>query len=552
MPLDTAESMISAVRSQRDRFVGFAFAAADLLVEVATDGSIAFVAGAAQNLYGSASENLIGTSFFDLLSVPDQAIARALVGSLARGGRFVPVVLRLARDNAPVLLGGCRLPNNKESLFLSLAVGLGASPDGIDEKPRSLLSQQEFANEATRRMLDSTPGDYQLTLIAIDQLEALQTRLTEEVGQGLAAAVERYLYNCAFGVDAAGELGNGRYGVLHREAIDVSRLQESVESLTKAIDPAGHGVSLRSATMHLDHDGMSGADAARALVYCITGFANCDEGDLSIPNLREGLDQALAETLARVANLRATVSERNFRLVYQPIVNLGTREIHHFEALTRFVGDDSPADTIAFAEAVRLIADFDLAVCEMAIAAVLDNPFGRVPIAVNLSGRSLEGSIFANALFEMLKVDRNLPKRIIFEVTESAVITRADEVNARIQALRGSGFRVCLDDFGAGANSFHYLRSFEVDFIKIDGAFARAALRNPRDRILLRTIASFCREIGVAAIVEMVEDEEHALGFAKLGIAYAQGYHFGRPGELPVETPLVIAGSNVRRRVVQL
>jgi EAL domain-containing protein (putative c-di-GMP-specific phosphodiesterase class I) len=544
--------MISAVRSQRDRFVGFAFAAADLLVEVATDGSIAFVAGAAQNLYGSASENLIGTSFFDLLSVPDQAIARALVGSLARGGRFVPVVLRLARDNAPVLLGGCRLPNNKESLFLSLAVGLGAWPDSIDEKPRSLLSQQEFANEATRRMLESTPGDYQLTLIAIDQLEALQTRLTEEVGQGLAAAVERYLYNCAFGVDAAGELGNGRYGVLHREAIDVSRLQESVESLTKAIDPAGHGVSLRSATMHLDHDGMSGADAARALVYCITGFANCDEGDLSIPNLREGLDQALAETLARVANLRATVSERNFRLVYQPIVNLGTREIHHFEALTRFVGNESPADTIAFAEAVRLIADFDLAVCEMAIAAVLDNPFGRVPIAVNLSGRSLEGSIFANALFEMLKVDRNLPKRIIFEVTESAVITRADEVNARIQALRGSGFRVCLDDFGAGANSFHYLRSFEVDFIKIDGAFARAALRNPRDRILLRTIAGFCREIGVAAIVEMVEDEEHALGFAKLGIAYAQGYHFGRPGELTVETPLVIAGSNIRRRVVQV
>ena len=124
--------------------------------------------------------------------------------------------------------------------------------------------------------------------------------------------------------------------------------------------------------------------------------------------------------------MRATVSERNFRLVYQPIVNLATGETHHYEALTRFVGDESPADTIAFAEAVRLIADFDLAVCEMAIAAVLENPFGRLPIAVNLSGRSLEGSIFANALFEMLKVDRNLPKRIIFEVTESAVITRAD------------------------------------------------------------------------------------------------------------------------------
>jgi hypothetical protein len=271
--------MISAVRSQRDRFVGFAFAAADLLVEVTTDGSIAFVAGAAQNLYGSASENLIGTSFYDLLSASDQAIARALVGSLARGGRFVPVVLRLARDNAPVLLGGCRLPNHKESLFLSLAAGVAVSPDGLEGRPMGLLSQQEFANAATRRMLEGPNGAYQLTLIAIDELEALQARLTEEVGQGLAAAVERYLYNCAFGVDAAGELGNGRYGVLHRDDIDVSRLQEGVESLTKAIDPTGKGVSLRSATMNLDQNGMSGADAARALVYCITGFADCDDGD---------------------------------------------------------------------------------------------------------------------------------------------------------------------------------------------------------------------------------------------------------------------------------
>jgi EAL domain-containing protein (putative c-di-GMP-specific phosphodiesterase class I) len=548
MPLDTAESMIGAVRSQRDRFVGFAFAAADLLVEVTTDGRVAFVAGAAQNLYGSASENLIGTSFYDLLTTADQAIARALVGSLARGGRFVPVVLRLARDNAPVLLGGCRLPNNKDSLFLSLAAAVGSTPDGQDGEKLGLLSQQEFASEATRRMLEDTTGAYQLTLIAIDELEALQDRLTEEVGQGLAAAVERYLYNCAFGVDAAGELGNGRYGVLHREAIDVSRLQEGVESLTKAIDPAGKGVSLRSATMRLDQSGMSGADAARALVYCINNFADCDDGDLSIPNLRDGLDKALANTLARVANLRATVGDRNFRLVYQPIVDLRTRQPHHLEALTRFTGGDSPAETIAFAEAVRLIGDFDLAVCEIAIAAVLDNPHGRLPIAVNLSGRSLESSIFASALFEMLKADRNLSKRILFEVTESAVITRADEVNARIQALRGSGFRVCLDDFGAGANSFHYLRSFEVDFIKIDGAFARAALRDPRDRILLRTIAGFCREIGVATIVEMVEDEDHAVALAKLGMAFAQGYHFGRPGELPQEAPLPLAAAGGAKR----
>jgi EAL domain-containing protein (putative c-di-GMP-specific phosphodiesterase class I) len=540
--------MISAMRSQRDRFVGFAFAAADLLVEVTIEGRIVFVAGAAQNLYGSASENLVGTSFYELLSAFDRPIAAVLLTSLARGGRFVPVTLRLARDNAPVLLGGCRLPTKKDSFFLSLATGVRALPDDHDGKPAGLLSSEEFTSQATKRMLEDPSGSYQLTLIAIDELEALQERLTEEVGQGLAASVERYLYNCASGIDAAGDLGKGRYGVLHREALDVSRLQEGVQSMTKAIDPAGKGVSLRSATMPLDQSGMSGADAARALVYCINGFVESEDGDLSILTLREGLDKALATTLVRVANLRATVGDRDFRLVYQPIVDLRTRKTHHFEALTRIGGSTSPADTIAFAEAMRLIADFDLAVCEMAIAAVLDNPFGHLPIAVNVSGRSLESSIFANALFEMLKADRNLPKRILFEITESAVITRADEVNARIQALRGSGFRICLDDFGAGANSFHYLRSFEVDFIKIDGAFARAAQRNPRDRILLRSVAGFCRDIGVATIVEMVEDEEYALAFAKLGITFGQGYYFGRPGELPQEPVLTVAASGAGRR----
>jgi EAL domain-containing protein (putative c-di-GMP-specific phosphodiesterase class I) len=533
MPLDTAESLLSAVRSQRDRFVGFAFAAADLLIEAGEDGTISFVAGAAQNLYGSASENLVGTNVYELLAPADRPVARALVASLERGGRFVPVTLRLARDGAPpIVLGGCRLPNKKGFVFLSVGVAPNAAPPRVAEG-EGMLSRDDFASQATRRMLDDPAGNYKLTLVAVDELEALQERLTEEVGQGLAAAVERYLYSCASGIDAAGRLGDGRFGVLHSEPVDTERLQQGVETLTKAIDPTGKGVTLRTATMPLDQSGMSGTDAARALVYCINQFADSDAGDLSIPTLRNGLDKALAQTVARVGNLRTAVADRDFTLVYQPIVDLATREIHHLEALTRFREGGSPGSTVAFAEAVRLIGDFDLAVCEEVIRAVLAAPDDSVPIAINVSGRSLESSVFANMLFALLKTERNLSRRILFEITESAVITRAEDVNARIQGLRGSGFKVCLDDFGAGANSFHYLRSFEVDFVKIDGAFGRAALRNPRDGILLRTVNGFCREIGVSSIVEMIEDEEHARAFAKLGIGYAQGYFFGRPGADP-------------------
>lgn len=533
MPLDTADAILSAVRGQRDRFVAFAFAAADLLVEVTSEGLVTFVAGAAQNIYGRSTDDLVGRVFLDLLQPSDRAIAATLIASLDRGGRFNPVTLRLARDGGyqPVTFGGCRLPNKSGSVFLSLAL-MGAAAGSGDAEGGVVLSREDFTARAAQHIVGAGGGDSKLTFVTIDELEALQERLTEEVGQGLADAVERYL-NSSDGVEAAGEFGNGRYGLLHKTPVDTARLQQCVMALSKAIDPSGAGVSLRTATMDLDRGSLNGADAARALVYCINRFADSEDDGLSIPTLRDGLDKVLAQTAARVSGFRTTVVDRAFTLVYQPIVDLRSRQVHHLEALVRFPEGGSPGATVAFAEDVRLIADFDLAVCDRVIETLLDKPDSGIPIAVNLSGQSLESGAFANTLFGLLRADRNLSRRILFEVTESAVITRIEDVNARIQALRGGGFKVCLDDFGAGANSFHYLRGFEVDFVKIDGGFGRAALRNSRDGMLLRSISGFCREIGIATIGEMIEDEEHAKVFEKLGITFGQGYHFGKPAPAP-------------------
>jgi EAL domain-containing protein (putative c-di-GMP-specific phosphodiesterase class I) len=548
MSLDTTDTILNSVRGQRDRFVAFAFAAADLLVEVTNEGLIAFVAGAAQNIYGRNTDALVGTSFLELLAPSDRGIAAALIASIDRGGRFVPVFLKLAQGGGdqPVVFGGCRLPNKSDSLFLSLALAIGEEAGAGADETSNVLSRDDFTARATQHMLGGKDGDSKLTFVTIDEIEALQERLTEEVGQGLAAAVERYLTSSS-GVEAAGELGNGRYGLLHKHPIDTERMQQCVQALSKAIDPAGQGISLRTATMNLDKHSLNGGDAARALVYCINRFADYDEDELSIPTLRDGLDKVMAQTMARVSGFRTTVTDRAFSLVYQPIVDLRSRKIHHVEALARFPEGGSPGATVAFAEDVRLIGDFDLAVCDRVIETVLQTADSGIPIAVNISGQSLESTAFSNMLFGLLNVDRNLSRRILFEITESAVITRIEDVNARIQALRGGGFKVCLDDFGAGANSFHYLRGFEVDFVKIDGGFGRAALRKPRDGILLRSIAAFCREVGIGTIGEMIEDEDHAEAFAKFGITSGQGYLFGKPSPDPNPRPAARAVRSAKR-----
>jgi len=128
-----------------------------------------------------------------------------------------------------------------------------------------------------------------------------------------------------------------------------------------------------------------------------------------------------------------------------------------------------------------------------------------MPIAVNISGRSLECPLFMTALMTLLKPE--LAACLLIEITESAAINHMEMANLHIQKLRKAGFKVCLDDFGAGANSFHYLRGFDVDFVKLDGAFVKAALQHSRDRKLVTAITGFCREVGIASVGEMIEDE---------------------------------------------
>ena len=95
--------------------------------------------------------------------------------------------------------------------------------------------------------------------------------------------------------------------------------------------------------------------------------------------------------------------------------------------------------------------------------------------------------------------------------------------------MRQRGFCFCLDDLGSGANSFHFLRSIAVDFVKIDGVFGRDALNNERDRSFLRYVAGFCRENAIVSIAEMIETEDQARQFQEIGIDYGQGSLFGQP-----------------------
>jgi EAL domain-containing protein (putative c-di-GMP-specific phosphodiesterase class I) len=122
-----------------------------------------------------------------------------------------------------------------------------------------------------------------------------------------------------------------------------------------------------------------------------------------------------------------------------------------------------------------------------------------------------------------------LSKQILFEITETTAMSDLQRVDRILVTLRKAGYRICLDDFGAGASSFPYLQALTIDFAKIDGGYIARMRDSAKDRAILRAIVVMCRDLGVGVIAEMVERVDQARDLLEMGIAYGQGYLFGRP-----------------------
>ena len=142
------------------------------------------------------------------------------------------------------------------------------------------------------------------------------------------------------------------------------------------------------------------------------------------------------------------------------------------------------------------------------------------------------GTALLDLIDELLAEHHLDPQQLIFEVTESAAISRTGRgqaLRARLQRL-GCGF--ALDDFGTGFGSFVHLKHLPYGYIKIDGDFVRNLAQQHSDRVLVEALVSAARGIGKKTVAEFVGDEETMKLLRELGVDYGQGYHLGRPAPM--------------------
>ncbi|PYQ28104.1 MAG: hypothetical protein DMF56_16830 [Acidobacteria bacterium] len=263
-------------------------------------------------------------------------------------------------------------------------------------------------------------------------------------------------------------------------------------------------------------------ESSLGTLRCGAGFPACDP---------EGRLENLPYTVVRVASFHELIAGDALRIAFQPIVEItDAGEIMAFEALTRVRGDwagGGPAELFEYAARLGRLRELNLHALARAIEAATSLPESS--------------SIFLNV--DPLAFCAELPRilegaaaragvaltRLVLEVTERSDFDDAQRVIPLFQALRAKGIRFALDDHGSAYSHLALMDEIRPSFIKISNTFGTKLEDDDTHRRIVAHMASLSRDFGCKTVLEGIESEETAIAAQRLGIDFAQGFHFGRP-----------------------
>ncbi|HEY1072324.1 EAL domain-containing protein [Brevundimonas sp.] len=521
--------------SQKSRLLGMAFAAADALIEVDGAGQVAFALGAGP-VAGQGAASWIGQPLSALLAPSSRNAVAETTRALAAGERSEPLEILLECGDGRVrraLFRAFILPELAPAV--SGALIYHGAPFALNAGVAAIADAATFMDLARDSLADKTGAALQRLALAFIEVQGL-TAANDAASERVAARISAHLQSASHDGISAGRLTPTRYALL-KDAVDDRDLAAAVREAGLA---EGLELSTRASQVSVGSDALC---ALRAMRFAIEG---CLKDDGAQPEL--SFADSLSRTLKDADRFRGIVRDREFNLFYQPIVDLKTRAVHHFEALARFGQGGAPAPAIRMAEELALIESFDLAVAEKIVHRLRQPGSGLLKVAINVSGASLANDTYVAALLRMTAAEPDNRRRLIVEVTETAALADIAAANRRLGALRDAGIKVCIDDFGAGSAAFDYLHGLSVDAVKIDGGFVRQIDGDERARTMVSHLVDLCASLNLTTIAEMIETEEAAQTVQALGVGYGQGWLFGRAEAEPVTTGPV--SSRARRQGV--
>jgi diguanylate cyclase (GGDEF)-like protein len=376
----------------------------------------------------------------------------------------------------------------------------------------------------------------------LDRFKVINDTLGHTVGDQLLVEVSNRLGSSLRPGDTVARLGGDEFGLLLEDVADAETAElvalRIEAELAKPLIFEGRevfvtssiGIALSSERLGTPEEVLRDADLAMYHAKA-KGKARHEifDGTMSAP----ALDRMDLEM-----DLRSAITNRDFRLHYQPILRLETGRIVEVEALIRWQHEKrgllQPDAFIGLTEETGLIVPIGQWVlteaCRQARAWQIEFP--RTPalgMSVNLSAKQFQNPKLVEEITDALTMSGLDPACLKLEITESVVMQDVPATLAKLHELKDLGIRLAIDDFGTGYSSLGYLKRFPVDTLKIDRSFVKGLSHEGGDSAIVRAVVTVAKSLNMDVTAEGIETDQQRLELKALGCEFGQGFLFGRP-----------------------
>ncbi len=414
------------------------------------------------------------------------------------------------------------------------------------------MRKQKSFEAAIKNLIDNSYKydlKHVLVFFSIDQFQNINESIgysgADNLIKTIAETIKKYLKK---GVDIVGRVGASEFSVVFRND-SLPAAVRTIEVILKAVENCNftllgreYPTTMSAGFVIIGDEVISPTKAiSDASVAC--SVARKHGGNLLYAYKSENAEiKKLEGNLEWVGVLKKAMKENLFQMFAQPIHCLTEDEYKkpysHYELLIRLFDAKgkpiAPYEFLSAAEYYSMMPAVDRWVVRNSLEQISKIPFQKpLPVfAINLSGQSLNDPRFLQYVLDEVENSGVNPEMLCFEITEQVAVEDISLVNQFIASLKSVGSQFSLDDFGTGISSYEYLRSLDVDYLKIDGGFVKNIDSDEVARSMVQSISQVGHTMGLKIIAEYVENEKILKILREMGVDYGQGYYILKPGPL--------------------
>lgn len=545
-----------ALREADERYRALVERAPDVMTRIDRQFRHLYMNAAAERLLGIPAEQWVGRTAREL-GLPAtwcDAVERVVTDSIARGieavdefqlvengvaREFEIQVIPETTDDGPMTTALAVIREMTESVLHRKQLEYQATHDSLTGllNRRGFLARLALAIDAYQ---DGTPSPAVLFL-DLDDFKVVNDNLGHAAGDQVLIDVAGRLSALVRGADVVARFGGDEFAIMidapnaaavattvARRILDACNHPFVVNRTTVEIG-ASIGIAVRTAPPDQPSDLLRWADIAM--------YEAKATGKHRFVRFESMLDPEGATHFEWEQALRQAIAGGDLTVDYQPMVDLETGAIIAREALARWphprLGQIPPETFVPFADEAGLASALTgwilRRACSDAVTWQPTQSGNPIDVIVNISTRQFHDNALVATLIEALRDTGLDPARLIFDVTEQALIHHAHNARARIQELAARGVRIVIDKFGSGYTSLICLRECPISAIKIDRAFIGGVPDDPTSAAIVAAVVGMARPLGVRVSAVGVESDEQARWLRDLGCDYAQGFAFGEP-----------------------